>query len=172
MEQSIQISQADRFNASTQHPLSRFRISLGSATNVRRSAGWLLARGATSPDEISTVVELALDWVRSDEPTLQGAGASILTLPNLSFGTERGSELAKHTNPSVRKAVVWMPSMQASPDVMTFEQLTDDPDQSVRIVVAQALRHVASMDAHSYERIRARLNSDRSAIVRACAFTL
>ena len=172
VEQSIQISQADRFNASTQHPLSRFRISLGSATNVRRSAGWLLARGATSPDEISTVVELALDWVRSDEPTLQGAGASILTLPNLSFGTERGSELAKHTNPSVRKAVVWMPSMQASPDVMTFEQLTDDPDQSVRIVVAQALRHVASMDAHSYERIRARLNSDRSAIVRACAFTL
>ena len=172
VEQSIQISEADQFHVSTQHPLSRFRISLGSATNVQTSAGRLLAGAATSPDECSVVVEFALDWVRSEEPTLQGAGAAILTLPNLSSGTARSSELAKHNNPRVRKAAVWIPGMQESPDTVTFEQLADDPDQSVRIAVAQALPHVASMATHSYERIRVRLNSDRSAIVRACASAL
>ena len=172
VEQSIQISEADRFNVSTQHPLSRFRISLGSATNVRTSAGWLLARAATSPDECSAVAELALDWVRSDESTLQGAGAAILTLPNLSSGTAQGSVLAKHTNPSVRKEVIWMPSIQESPDAVTFKQLADDPNRSVRIAVARALPHVVSMDADSYECIRVRLNNDTSAIVRACASAL
>ena len=172
VEQSIQISEADRLHVSTQHALSRFRISFGSATNVRTSAGWLLARAATSPDECSAVAELALDWVRSDESTLQGAGAAILTLPNLASGTARGSVLAKHTNPSVRKEVIWMPSMQESPDAVTFKQLADDPNRSVRIAVARALPHVVSMDADSYECIRVRLNNDTSAIVRACASAL
>ena len=89
VEQSIQISEADRFHVSTQHPLSRIRISLGSAINVQTSAGRLLAGTATSPDECAAVVEFALDWVRSEEPTLQGAGAAILALPNLSSGTAR-----------------------------------------------------------------------------------
>ena len=169
VEQSTQISEADRFHVSTQHPLSRFRISLGSATNLRASAGRFLAGAATSPDEFSVVVELALDWVRSDEPILQGAGAAILTLSNLSSGTARNSELARHSNPSVRKAAVWMPSMHEYPDAVIIEQLAVDPDRGVRVAVAQALPHIASMGADSYERIRARLNSDESAIVRACA---
>ena len=152
--QPIQISEADRFHVSTQHPLSRFRISLGSATNVLTSAGRLLAVAATRPDECSAVVEFALDWVRSDEPALQGAGAAILTLPNLSSGATRRSELARHINPSVRKAAVWMPGMQGFPDEMIFEELADDPDRSVRIAIAQALPRVASMGADSYERIR------------------
>ena len=88
--------------------------------------------------------------------------AAILTLPNLSFESARSFELARHSNPKVREAAVWMPSMQESPDAMTFEQLADDPDRGVRIAVAQALLHVASLDADSFERIRARLNRDRS----------
>ena len=172
VEQSIQISEEDRFHVSTQHPLSRFRMSFGSATNVRTSAGWLLAGAATSPDECSAVEGFALDWVRSDEPILQGAGAAILTMPNLSSGPAQSFELAKHSNPTVRKAAVWMPSMQESPDTVTFEQLADDPDRRVRIAVAQALPRIASMDADSFEWIRARLNSDRSAIVRAHASAL
>ena len=172
VEQSIQISEADRFDVSTQHPLSRFRMSFGSATNVRTSAGWLIAGAATSPDECSAVEGFALDWVRSDEPILQGAGAVILTMPNLSSGSAQSFELAKHSNPTVRKAAVWMPSMRESPDTVTFEQLADDPDRRVRIAVAQALPRVASMDADSFECIRARLNSDRSAIVRAYASAL
>ena len=54
-EQPIQLSAIDEYQASTQHPLSRFRISLGSATDVRASAGWLLGRVATNPDEYIVV---------------------------------------------------------------------------------------------------------------------
>ena len=171
-EQSIQISELDRYNASTQHPLSRFRISFGSATNARTSAGWLLARAATDPDECSVVMEIALNWVRSDDSTLQGMGASILTLPNLPSGIARSSELANHSNQAVRSAAVWMPNMQECPEATTFERLADDPNRNVRIAVARALPSVTSIDTDSYERIRARLNGDPSAIVRACASTL
>ena len=117
-------------------------------------------------------MEIALGWVRSDDSTLQRAGASVLTLPNLSSGMAQSSELAKHTNPSVRGAAVWMLNMQECPEATTFEQLADDPDRHVRIAVAQALPSVASTDTDSYERIRARLNGDPSAIVRACASAL
>ena len=55
---------------------------------------------------------------------------------------------------------------------MMFEQLAEDPDRNVRVAVAQALLSVASMDTDSYERIRARLDGDASAIVRACACAL
>ena len=172
VDQSVELSDADRFHASTQHPLSRFRISLGSPTNVRTSAGRFLAGAGTSSDEISVVVETALDWVRSDEPMLQGTGAAILALPNLSSSTARNSELARHSNPSVRKAAVWMSSMHECPEATIFEQLADDPDRGVRIAVAQALPRAASLGADSYERIRARLKDDESALVRACASVL
>ena len=83
-EQPIQISEMDEYHTSTQHPLSRFRMSLGSETDVRTSAGWLLGRAATSRDECTAVMEIALDWVRSGDSVLQDEGASILTLPNVS----------------------------------------------------------------------------------------
>ena len=111
VEQPIETSGMDQLHARTQHPLSRFQVSFGRATNLRTSAGWLLAGAATSPDECSAAVEFALDWVRSDDSTLQKVGATILTLPKLSTNIARISDLAKHKNPSVRKAAVWMPSM-------------------------------------------------------------
>ena len=169
VEQPIPISEMDRYNANSQHPLSRFRVSFGNAIDVRTSAGWLLGRAATDPDECSAVVEIAFDWVRSDDSVLQDSGASLLTLPNLSSSGVQGTELAKHTNPSVRRAVLLMPGMQACPEATTFEQLASDPDRKVRIAVAQALLSVSSMDPDSLERIRARLSADPSAIVRASA---
>ena len=168
-EQPIQISEMDQYHASTQHLLSRVRISFGSAANVRTSAGWLLARAATSPDECSAVLEIALNWVRSDDSTLQRTGASILTLRKLASGMALSSELAKHSNPPVRRAAVWMPNMQECTGATTFEELANDPDRNVRVAVAQALLSGPSMDTDSCERIRARLNGDVSAIVRACA---
>ena len=168
-EQPIQISEADEYHASTQHPLSRFRMSLGSATDVQTSAGWLLGRVATSRDECNAVMEIALDWVRSDDSVLQDAVASILALSNVSSCVSQSTELARHKNPSVRRVAVWMPDMQGCPDTATLEQLSADPDRKVRIAVAQALRSDESMDSDSRERIRERLNVDPSAIVRACA---
>ena len=93
-DQEIQISEADRFSASSLHSLSRFRVSLGSATHVRASAGWLLGRAATGSDECKLIVEVALAWVRSDDLDLQHTGALILTLPNLSTSNMPSAELA------------------------------------------------------------------------------
>ena len=171
-EQPIQISDADEYHASTQHPLSRVRLSLGSATDVRTSAGRLLGRAATTRDECNAVIEIALDWVRSDDSVLQNAGASILTLANLSSCVPQSTELTKHKNPTVRGAAVWMPDMRKGPDTTTFEQLSADTDRKVRIAVTQALRSVECMEPDLYARIRERLNADPSAIVRACASEL
>ena len=171
-EQPIQISEMDEFHESTQHPLSRFRVSLGSATDVRTSAGWLLGRVATSRDDYIAVMEIALDWVRSDDSVLQDTGASILTLPNVSSRGSQSTELARHKNPSVRRSAVWLADMQERAETAMFERLAADPDRRVRIAVAQALLSAESMDPESYERIRERLNADRSAIVRACASEL
>ena len=171
-EQPIQISEMDEFHESTQHPLSRFRVSLGSATDVRTSAGWLLGRVATSRDDYIAVMEIALDLVRSDDSVLQDTGASILTLPNVSSRGSQSTELARHKNPSVRRSAVWLADMQERAETAMFERLAADPDRRVRIAVAQALLSAESMDPESYERIRERLNADRSAIVRACASEL
>ena len=171
-EQPIQISEMDELHESTQHPLSRFSVSLGSATDVRTSAGWLLGRVATSRDDYIAVMEIALDWVRSDDSVLQDTGASILTLPNVSSRGSQSTELARHKNPSVRRSAVWLADMQERAETAMFERLAADPDRRVRIAVAQALLSAESMDPESYERIRERLNADRSAIVRACASEL
>ena len=64
----------------------------------RRPEGFL-AGAATSSDEISVVVETALDWVRSDELTLfKERGPLSSPCRNCLSGAERViSELAKHT---------------------------------------------------------------------------
>lgn len=171
-KEPVKLSEMDEYQARTQHPLSRFCISLGSATDVRTSAGWLLARAAVSRGDCTAVVEIALNWVRSDDSILQATGASILTLPNVSYFAPRSSELARHKNPSVRRAALWMPGTQESPASAVFELLAVDPERRVRIAVTQALRSAKTVYADSYKRIREHLNADRSAIVRACASEL
>ena len=172
-EQQIQISEMDKYEANSQHPLSRFRVSFGNANNAtRESAGWLLGRAATDPEERSVVVSIALDWVRSDDSGLQYTGALLLTQPNLSPNGVNSAELSKHTNPSVRRASLRMSDMQTCPETTTLEQLASDREQKVQIAVAQALPSLRSINVDAYERIRARLNIDPSALVRACASTL
>ena len=171
-EEPVQVSEMDEYQARTQHPLSRFRMSLGSATDVRTSAGWLLARAAVSRGECTAIVETALDWIRSDDSVLEATGASILTLANVSSFAPQGTEIARHKNPSVRRAALWMPDMQESPKAAAFERLAADPDRRVRVAVSQALRSAEAIDADSHARIRDCLNADRSAIVRACAADL
>ena len=172
LEQPIKVSDRDQFEAGTQHPLSRFQINLGNASNVRESAGWLLARAATSPEEYSLVIEFALNGIRSDDKALEDTGSSLLTLQNLASDKVQLGELAKHKNPLVRCKVVWMPDMQTAPDIGIFEELASDPDRRVRLAVVQAISSVHSMDSDTYERIRERLKADPSAFVRASASTL
>ena len=170
--QPVRLSDLDRYQIRTQHPLSRSRINFGSDANVQGAAGWLLGRAATELEECSFVVEMAVVWLCSDDPMLQRYGASILTLPNLSSNEVQNAELATHQNSSVRCVAVHMAVSKTCLDAKVFEQLVSDPDREVRIAVAQALPSVRSMDPDSYERIRERLNADPSAIVRACVSML
>ncbi len=172
VEQPVRISEVDRYFASSQHPLSRNRINFGSATNVQETAGWLLGRAATSPGECFFMEKVAMEWIGSDEPELQQTGASILTLPNFSSCKIQCVELVKHKNPLVRSVAVRAAVTQSKLDETAFEQLASDPDRRVRIEVAQALQPVRSKAPDLYERIRARLKTDSSAIVRVCASTL
>ena len=170
VEQPITISEMDQIDASTQHPLSRIQLSFGGATDVQVSLGWLLGKLATGPDECAAAMKVALGWVRSGDATLQGAGASILCLPNLTSDPSTILELSRHTNPSVRRTAAWL--SQGSQELAVLEQLASDPDRRVRIAVVEALSAVGPMDPDAYEQIRACLNADQSAIVRACASTL
>ena len=170
VEQPIPISEMDRFHASTQHPLSRFQISFGGATDVQKSVGWLLGKSATGPDECAAATKIALGWVRSGDAALQGTGASILCLPNLPSQPASILELSRHTNPSVRRGAAWLSG--GSLELTVLEQLACDPDRSVRIAAVEALPSVRSMNPDTYERIRACLIADQSAIVRACASML
>ena len=172
MEQPVRISNLDQYQIRTQHPLSRSQINFGSDANVQGAAGWLLGRTATGPEECSFIVKVAVDWVCSDDPTLQHYGASILTLPNLSSNEMQSAELAKHKNPSVRCVGVNMAASQACPAAKVFEQLALDPDREVRIAVALYLPSVKSIDPDLYERILELLKADPSASVRACVSML
>ena len=171
-EQSLHVSEMDRHQSGTQHLLSRFRVNFGGAANVQGAAGWLWARAATGPEECSLVVEIVEGWLRSDDSILQQTAASILTLPNFSSSEVQHIELAKHKDPSVRSLAARMAVTQSNLETTAFEQLASDPDRRVRIEVALALQSVRSMAPDLYERIRARLKTDSSAIVRVCASTL
>ena len=168
-DQRLSVSELDRYQASTQHPLSRFQFAFGTATDVRAAAGWLLGRVATSPNECSAVTTIALDWSRSENPILQQHGALLLTFPNLSADAMLRKELIMHTNPLVRREGLRASRLQASVEPSALERLAFDPDRGVRIEVAHALHHVRETDPESYARIRGQLVADPSALVRAIA---
>ena len=164
---AVQISEADQYHSRSQHPLSRARISLGSSANVRAAAGWLLGRAATDRDQRAPVVDMAIEWIRSDNKTLQDSAASLLTLPNLSSNKVQIAELVNHNNHAVRRAVLSMPAALASSNSTLLERLARDPDRAVRVHLARLLPSVKSVEPDSYERIRTRLGADSSSIVRA-----
>ena len=136
------------------------------------SAGRLLGLAAIDPEDCSLVVRMALKWMRSDDPILQETGASLLTLPTIFSSDVQIVELANHPNAAVRQVTLRLPSTQVLPEAAVFEQLASDPDRGVRITVAQVLQSTRLVDLESYERIRAGLSADPSAIVRAFASRL
>ena len=168
-DRGIEVSEVDRLNARSQQPLSRFKISIGSPTRLRAAAARLMGLTAAEPNECSLVLEMALEWIWSDDAGLQEMGAALLTLPKLPSNNVRSADLAMHRNPGVRCAALGLPAMKTSPDVLTLERLASDPAWQVRLRVAYVFPLVRTNDPDSYERIRATLNADRSAIVRATA---
>ncbi len=165
----IQISETDQLYADSQHPLSRFHVSLGGATDVRVSAAWLLGQAFRDSEQRSFVIKIALNWLRSEDAELQRTGASLLTLPRLSTSKVSSNELATHTNPEVRRIALQMPDMKTSPDTAILAALASDPDRDVRIGVVYALPRLRTIDPDPYEDLRVRLDTDPSALVRALA---
>ena len=169
IDEDIPISEMDQFNVNSQHALSRFRFAIGSMTEVRASAVSLLGRVAANSEECLLVRQMALAWVRSDDPVLQRAGAWTLVLPSLSPTDMDRAELAKHTNPLVRRAALKLLDMQIPSHVVALEELTADADRNVRVGVVYALSSADSKHSAVVERIQARLEVDSSAVVRAVA---
>ena len=171
-DQGIEISESDQDDESTLHPLSRFRWTFGNVSNVRASAGWLLARAAIGSVEYEMIQKIALTWIRSEDLELQSVGASILTLSHRAASGISISELAAHSNPLVRRASLEMPEVQKCPDIKTLDKLALDPNLAVRIGVIYAVQNIQEIDSTSYEQLRDVLSNDRSAIARAIAATV
>ena len=169
VEEPIEISEMDQHDSDSQHPLSRFKMGFGSAKEVLAAAGWVLGRAATNAEERALITGIAVDWLRSDDTVLQGEGARLLSLSNLSPNEVKSHELSRHTNPTVRRASLWMHDFQGSAQAEILDRLATDTDLNVRVAVVYALRRVQSADSDLYERVRGRLASDRSSIVRAVA---
>ncbi|MCY3661128.1 MAG: HEAT repeat domain-containing protein [Caldilineaceae bacterium] len=168
-DSKTKVSAWDEYQASTLHPLSRFRISLGDVADLRAAALLVLARSAMEPEDCSYVEVLALRWLGTEPEILQRTGAEVLTLPHLSSPNVRSADLADHPNPGVRRAAVELSSAQKRPDLEILEHLASDSNKMVRIQVVYMLERIRANAPEAYARIGSRMRDDRSAMVRAFA---
>lgn len=163
VEPDVELSEHEQRYAESDHPLSRVRIGLGGVTGLRLAAGWFLVRSAASREQRAIAISLATDWLRSDEQRFQSHGALLLAQPNLADHLVRSAELAKHTNPAVRRMAPLMPDAKAAPDLDLLRQLATDSSRDVRLSVIDAL---PSCELDVRRQLLSILAEDPSAIVR------
>lgn len=164
---ATRLSELDKYENSSLHPLSRFRIAFGTVANVQAAALHFLARSVTEPEDRSNVLEMALQWLWVESEELQRASATVLTMPHLLSPDIRIVDLVGHSNPWIRSAAVAILSMQQSPDQALLEHLASDANRLVRIGVVYALEQIRDVAPEVYEHIGSCLLDDQSAIVRA-----
>ena len=70
----VRESDVDEYHRKTTHPLSRFRMSIGSQSELMGAAAMLMQRAATGSPEHSVVADIALRWIRCDDDHLQIRG--------------------------------------------------------------------------------------------------
>ena len=166
---ATRISEWDRYQASTLHPLSRFQSSFGNVADVQAAALFFLAQSATEQEDCSNIVMMALQWLWAESEDLQRVGAGVLTIPHISSPDIRGVDLTGHPNPWVRGASAAMLSMQQRPDQALLKRLASDENKLVRIRVVYALEQIREAAPEVSECVASRLYIDQSAIVRAIA---
>ncbi|MCY3569719.1 MAG: hypothetical protein OXH19_00070 [Chloroflexi bacterium] len=159
----VKLSENERHEADTDHPLSRVRIRMGGADGLRLAAGWFLARVAISEEQRAIVISLAKAWLWSLERQFQNRGAIMLSQPNLAGHGLRGAELAKHPNAMVRRMALLMPDVVKTPDLQLTRDLATDPSLIVRLSVIDVL---PSFDPEVRDQLLSILAEDRSALVR------
>ena len=164
---ATRISEWDKYQASTLHPLSRFRSSFGNVADVQAAALFFLAQSTTEQEDCSDIVKMALQWFWAESEDLQRVGAGVLTMPHLSSPDIQSMDLTDHPNPWVRGASAAMLSMQQSPDQALLKRLASDENKLVRIRVVYALQEIREVAPEVAECIGSRLRTDQSAMVRA-----
>lgn len=164
---AARISEWDRYQASTLHPLSRLRSSFGNVADVQAAALFFLAQSTTEQEDCSNIVMMALQWLWAESEDLQRVGAGVLTMPHLSSPDIQSVDLTGHPNPWVRGTFAAILSMQQSPDQALLKRLASDENKLVRIRVVYALEQIRKVAPEVSECIASRLYTDQSAIVRA-----
>lgn len=131
-------SRADREGLLSNHPLSRFRITLG--TGDLRAAGLeLAARMVGAPEQAEAVQQVAVPLLRQgDVRTVQQVAAALSWLPRDQLTLDMRL-LASHPHAGLRTlaAIRWAQDPASDPELGLV--LVRDPDPHVRRLLAEAL---------------------------------
>jgi hypothetical protein len=144
-EQAIRIAQgdfppsrADREGLLSDHPLSRFRITLG--TGDLRAAGLeLAARMVGAPEQAEALQQVAVQLLRQgDARTAQQVAAALSWLPRDQLALDM-TLLAAYPHAGLRSlaAIRWTQDPASDPELGVV--LARDPDPRVRRLLAEAL---------------------------------
>ncbi|WP_158693238.1 hypothetical protein, partial [Streptomyces viridochromogenes] len=149
------------------HPLSSFRINLGSASLRDQGLG-LAAASATTREEQEWVRDQAIGLLRSDEQAVvHGAAVTLNRLPRDVTSDVDANLLATHASVGVRQlsAVLCMEHPQRFRD--TAMRLAEDRDARVRRTLAEAAARAALDAPEAVSDLLDRLRQDPRHTVRA-----
>ncbi|WP_432570883.1 hypothetical protein [Kineococcus sp. SYSU DK005] len=143
----------------TPHPLSTFKISMGSAS--LRGAGLRLAHAAAEhPAQLTWVRERAVQMLHSQDPSEVAPAAGVLnTLPAHLTDVLDLEALATSTHPLVRQLAALLALRNPHRHANVLTRLVNDHDHRVRRALAEG-----TTDAD--DRTRALLSSTREALAR------
>jgi hypothetical protein len=149
------------------HPLSAFKINMGSSS-LRRSGLRLAQASAATPDDQAWVRDHAIGLLRSDNSS--DVHAAALTLDQLSAEVTNeidASLLSSHDHPTVRQLSAALCLYQPDRYRDTAMQLAQDRDYRVRRTLAQAAARTQPPRPEATEEILAVLFRDPRHSVRA-----
>ena len=168
LDPAAPMSAADLFDRQTLHPLSRFRVSLGTGA-LPQSAIGACAALATTSEHAEVIVRSTLAWLgSSDQGRLQAAQVALTNLrpgllpldPQL---------LSSHPSSAIRQAAVLIWARNPKRDARQGWRFIADGDKAVRAELAGALRAVSLDSPQLAADLYSRLKQDESAWVRARA---
>ncbi|MEU2977757.1 hypothetical protein ABZ678_12295 [Streptomyces hirsutus] len=151
------------------HPLSSFKINLGSAS-LRSHGLWLAAASASMPDQQSWVRNQAADLLYSeDELVVHEAAAVLNRLPRETTADVDLRHLATHSHVTVRLLSAVLSMRQPQRFHATATLLATDRDVRVRRTLAEAAAQAGPDSCKEVGDIVDLLSRDRRHSVRAAA---
>jgi len=160
---------SDLYTHASLHPLSRFRIDVGSEqlplACLRTAAA--LASGDNEVQQVThrlTATLLRPTDDRHAAPLLERALVALAPVTPLPL-----EHLAAHPAVAVRRAAAYSWGQQSTPDPTVAEQLVRDPHATVRLQIAHALRSVDNDADLRYRQLLDDLREDVSYAVRHAA---